>query len=205
MHLNYFHQSHYSLHLKTPSTMLDTLLNGSYQKLQQHLIEENSKTILKRKLPPNEVTFPEKARFTGVTRAKSCTIPCKSKGRWNNCQIKSFCEFKAHSKYSLNDKWKIDLKKCIDSSPLLFVKGVSPYLFRIWIAFKVVFQGSKRLSLAAPTPALWWRWTSGGTGTPSSCSEHSVIKKVMIVFCVQNRSEHLDTGITRSSGSNSCV
>ena len=173
--------------------MLDTLLNGSYQILLQHLIQENTKTNLKRKLPLNDVTFAVKARLMVVTRAKSCTIPCKSKGRWNNCQIKSFCEFKAHSKYSLNDKWKIDLKKCIDSSPLLFVKGVSPYLFRIWIAFKVVFQGSKRLSLAAPTPVWWSRWTSGGTGTPSSCSEHSV----MIVFGIQNRSEHLDAGITR--------
>ena len=186
------------MNLKTPSTMLDTLLNGSYQILLQHLIQENTKTNLKRKLPLNDVTFAAKARLMVETQPKSYTIPWKSKGRWNNCQIKSFFEFKAHSKYSLKDKWKIDLKKCIDSSPLLFVKGVKylSCLVGILDCIHSCFSGEQEIvigcSHAGLVVAVDVRWDRD-TGTPSSCSEHSV----MTVFCIQNRIEQLDAGITR--------
>ena len=178
--------------------MLDTLLNGSYQILLQHLIQENTKTNLKRKLPQDDVTFAVKARLMVDTQPKSYRIPWKSKGRWNNCQIKSFFEFKAHLKYSLKDKWKIDLKKCIDSSPLLFVKGVKylSCLVGILDCIHSCFSGEQEIvigcSHAGLVVAVDVRWDRD-TGTPTSCSEHSV----MTVFCIQNRIEQLDAGITR--------
>ena len=113
----------FSEHVKTPPSLLDTLLTGTFDDLQDKF-KENEDSSKRPQHHPESAQQPLDKRIK-LTQPLSSSVLCKSKGRWTSKPKLS------NQKKSIDDnqsldlilRWKVNLEKCIDSSPLLISTG----------------------------------------------------------------------------------
>ena len=103
--------------------MLDTLLTGTFDDLQDKFKE--CRDISKRPQHHPDLTKQPQYKRIKLPQPSSSSVLCKSRGRWTSRPKLS------NQKKSIDDnqsldlvfRWKVNLEKCIDSSPLLICKG----------------------------------------------------------------------------------
>ena len=124
--LSFSNFSYFSSHFLTPSSLLDILLTGTFLQFKAAVISANSKTTedseerstLKREHSPVLTSVKNSA-----DKKLKSEVFCKSRGRWTDSPPELPGEKSAGRKGSLKTEviWAVNLKKCLDSSPLLVV------------------------------------------------------------------------------------
>ena len=129
--------SNFSSHFPIQASLLESILTKSFlqvlQNLQQNSEKEYDKNITHSISKKRTFSTMKGADINGESKVpnssslRKTSIVCKSKGRWTGNHSSLIPSLPEHGKrmanFSLEQSWKVDLKKCIDSSPLLIVRG----------------------------------------------------------------------------------
>jgi len=126
-------------HFPVQAPLLESILSGTFLKVLQNLQEnstngsENKKLHLisnnKRSVSSRNPTDDQANGENKKLKSSRSSVICKSKGRWTGYD-QSLLLLSSVSvpdrkvrKLSLKPSWKVDFKKCLDSSPLLILQG----------------------------------------------------------------------------------
>ena len=114
----------FSDHIWTPPSLLDTLLTGTFDDLQDSFKECPGYSKRPQYHPDPSQHFQHKRRKIPQNSSNSSVL-CKSRGRWTSKPKLSNEKTTINHKQilGLSLRWKVNLDKCIDSSPLLILKG----------------------------------------------------------------------------------
>ena len=120
-------------------SLLDNVLNGTFSQIliQLQITETLLSASVKRKLSIPSTSTNERI----IKHAKSKNFS-KSRGRYFGYSDEESVTIESREhirKFNLESLWKIDMKKCIDSSPLLIVKG--NILILLHIASSCIIRG----------------------------------------------------------------
>ena len=112
----------FSAHIWTPPSLLDTLLTGTFNDLQENFRECEEKS---KRNHPDLIQHPQHKRRKLPHPSSHSSVLCKSRGRWTSKpKISKYMDIiNDKQSLSLRLRWKVNLEKCIDSSPLLISKG----------------------------------------------------------------------------------
>ena len=126
----------FSSYFSTPDSLLNILLTGTFLQVKTAVISANIQNkdsqrepSVKRDIKTTTDNPHTEERDVSSKRLKKETVFWKSRGRWNikpSELSRSGVRREASKERSLKTEviWKVDLKKCIDSSPLLvLVRG----------------------------------------------------------------------------------
>ena len=111
--------------MSAPPSLLDTLLTGTFDELKEKLQQGDKVVATKRSHRHSDHSdSPETplSKWRHLSQPPSTSVICKSKGRWTK-KLKFLEQEMDNDVTRLNMKWKYNLLKCIDSSPLLISKG----------------------------------------------------------------------------------
>ena len=125
---------HFSSHFFTPNSLLDILLTGTFQQVKAAVISANIQNKQSQLEPSVKREIQNSTDYSSLEKTEASskklkkeTVFWKSRGRWNISPEMSRSEVRGdlNKKRSLKTEviWKVDLKKCIDSSPLLVLVG----------------------------------------------------------------------------------